>query len=125
MKEVVSNAYQRELRMTDFEAREEQLRTRLAELMGRLHRIDDHLQEPPEKDWEDNAIESEMDEVLEGLGQVGKAEVQAIHAALQRIQSGKYGSCVRCGEDISEERLDVLPHTPLCQDCAREVSKKT
>ncbi len=111
--------------MTDFKAREEQLRTRLAELMGRLHRIDDQLQEPPEKDWEDNAIDSEMDEVLEGLGHAGKAEAQAIHAALQRIESGTYGECVRCGEDISEERLDLVPHTPLCQDCARGVLKKT
>jgi RNA polymerase-binding transcription factor DksA len=110
--------------MTDYKAREEQLRTRLAELMGRLHRIDDHLQEPPEKDWGDNAIESEMDEVLEGLGNAGKAEVQAIHAALKRIQGGTYGVCVRCGEDISEERLDVLPHTPLCRDCAQAVAKK-
>ncbi|MGD9669386.1 MAG: TraR/DksA family transcriptional regulator [Hyphomicrobiaceae bacterium] len=111
--------------MTDLKAREEQLRTRLAELMGRLHRIDDHLQEPPEKDWQDNAIESEMDEVLEGLGQAGSTEVQAIHAALERIQSGTYGACVRCGAEISTERLDVLPHTPLCRDCARESSLKT
>ena len=50
-----------------------QLRERLAELEVRLHRIEDHLDQPPDQDWEDNAIESEMDQVLEGLGHAGNA----------------------------------------------------
>jgi RNA polymerase-binding transcription factor DksA len=114
----------RKRHMVDVKARERQLRERLAELEGRLHRIDDHLGQPPDKDWEDNAIESEMDQVLEGLGHAGNTEIQAIYAALARLKAGTYGVCVRCGEDISEDRLDVLPHTPLCQTCAREVGQK-
>jgi RNA polymerase-binding transcription factor DksA len=109
--------------MTDLKAREEQLRTRLGELMGRLHRIDDHLHKPPERDWDDGGIEAEMDETLEGLGHAGTQEVQAIHAALKRIQSGTYGECMRCAGDISEERLDVLPHTPLCRSCAQKLAE--
>ena len=58
--------------MVHLRAREEQLRKRLAELGARLHRIDDHLGQPPDPDWEDNAIEAEMDEVLEGLGHAGQ-----------------------------------------------------
>ena len=54
--------------MVDVKAREIQLKERLAELEGRLHRIEDHLGQSPDQDWEDNAIESEMDQVLEGLG---------------------------------------------------------
>jgi RNA polymerase-binding transcription factor DksA len=107
--------------MVDVKAREKQLRERLAELEGRLRRIEDHLEQPPDQDWEDNAIESEMDQVLEGLG---NAEIQAIYAALARLRDGTYGVCARCGDDISEERLDVLPHTPLCRSCAREVAQK-
>jgi RNA polymerase-binding transcription factor DksA len=99
--------------MVDVKAREQQLKERLAELEGRLHRIEDHLEQPPDQDWEDNAIESEMDQVLEGLGHAGNAEIQAIYAALARLKSGIYGVCVRCGDDVSEERLDVLPHTPF------------
>jgi RNA polymerase-binding transcription factor DksA len=26
---------------------------------------------------------------------------------------------VTCGKEISAERLDVLPATPFCRDCAR------
>jgi RNA polymerase-binding transcription factor DksA len=110
--------------MVDLKAREKQLRERLAELEGRLHSIEDHLEQPPDKDWEDNAIESEMDQVLEGLGHAGNAEIQVIYAALARLKAGSYGACARCGDDISEERLDVLPHTPLCRICAREVAQK-
>jgi RNA polymerase-binding transcription factor DksA len=110
--------------MTDLKAREEQLRKRLAELDGRLNRIDDHLKQPADQDWEEEAQEAEMDEVLEELGEAGAREVQAIQAALGRIEEGSYGVCVRCGEDISEERLDVLPHTPLCKTCAAELAAK-
>ena len=106
--------------MRDFKQYEEQLKARLVELDGRLHRIDDHLHQAPDPDWEENATESEMDEVLEGLGQAGAEEMQAIRAALTRLESGTYGICVRCGADISDARLDVLPHTALCKTCAAQ-----
>lgn len=109
--------------MNDLKAREAVLRARLAELDGRLHRIEDHLEQSPDPDWNDNAIEAEMDEVLEGLGQAGATEIEAIHAALTRIKGGSYGVCIRCGEDISNERLDVVPHTALCRNCAIKVAK--
>lgn len=109
--------------MTDQKAREEQLKARLKELGGRLHRIEDHLEQPADPDWEEAATASEMDEVLEGLGHAGVSEVEAIRAALRRIAAGTYGTCVRCGEAILPDRLDVLPHTPVCRTCAREISK--
>ena len=108
--------------MRDFTAREQQLRDRLVELDGRVHRIEDHLEQAPDPDWEENATESEMDEVLEGLGTAGVDEMQAIRAALSRIKGGTYGICVRCGKDISDERLDVVPHTAHCRTCAAELA---
>lgn len=94
------------------------LEKRLAELNDRLHRIEDHLDEAPNPDWEENAQESENDEVLEELGHVGMDEVKRISAALDRIETGTYGDCVKCGEEISEDRLDLLPATPFCKNCA-------
>lgn len=104
--------------MQDIKAREQTLRARLAELEGRLHRIEDHLEQAPDPDWEENATEAEMDEVLEGLGQAGANEMDLIQMALTRIKSGTYGICVGCGKDISNERLDAVPYTALCRDCA-------
>ncbi|GAB5505139.1 MAG: hypothetical protein Rhirs2KO_03020 [Rhizobiaceae bacterium] len=104
--------------MTDLKARRKQLVARLSELDERLHRIEDQLDEAPNPDWEENAIEQEDDEVLESLGASGLTEYKAIRAALARIKAGTYGDCSKCGEPIEEERLDVLPHTPLCSECA-------
>ena len=98
--------------------REKQLKARLAELDEHLHEIEDTLEEPADKDVEERAVERELDEVLEGIGNVELHEVQMINAALQRIADDEYGDCVKCGEKISEERLDVLPATPLCRNCA-------
>ena len=109
--------------MRDYRKREKALRERLVELDGRVHWIEDHLEQTPDPDWEESATEAEMDEVLEGLGTAGVNEMQAIHAALARIKGGTYGVCVRCGEDISDERLDVVPHTAHCRTCAAELAK--
>lgn len=47
-----------------------------------------------------------------------KAERQRIAAALARIDSGDYGYCTVCDEEIPVRRLDLDPATPTCVDCA-------
>jgi len=98
--------------------REGILRDRIAELEARLAGIDAELESHESKDWEELAVEREEDEVLEGMGQSGLAEIEKIRAALARIEDGTYGYCVRCGEEISSQRLDILPATPFCRNCA-------
>jgi RNA polymerase-binding transcription factor DksA len=101
------------------ESRKAQLETRLAELHARVRKIEKDLEEPVSERFEEQATEREDDEVLEDLGQAGAREIAMIEAALDRIENGSYGICVSCGDPIGEERLDVLPATPLCRDCAR------
>lgn len=104
--------------MTSIADRKNQLETRLKELDHRLHDIDHELEGHHNRDVEDHATEIEADEVLEGIGNAGVAEIRMINAALARIDDKTYGECVRCGEDISDARLDVLPYTPMCKSCA-------
>jgi len=40
-----------------------------------------------------------------------------IDEALRKIDEGTYGKCEDCGEDISMERLKVLPFAIYCVDC--------
>lgn len=40
-----------------------------------------------------------------------------IDGALERMERGVYGQCVCCARPISQDRLDVLPMTPLCMPC--------
>jgi DnaK suppressor protein len=47
-------------------------------------------------------------------------EVRRIDAVLARLDSGDYGRCVRCGEEIATARLALDPAVPMCFDCARD-----
>ena len=40
-----------------------------------------------------------------------------IEGALRRIETGDFGYCFVCGEDIGEERLRVDPTVTRCIDC--------
>jgi RNA polymerase-binding transcription factor DksA len=94
------------------------LEARLAELQERLQEIDETLDSHQSRDWEELATEREGDEVLERMGSSGQAEIAKIKAALVRADDGEFGFCVSCGDEISEERLDVVPYTPFCHACA-------
>lgn len=94
------------------------LRDRQREIYSRLHKIDDDLGRQKSADSEERATEAENDEVLEELGQVGETELKAIDAALERIAAGTFGICTKCGGPISVERLEVVPYTPFCKECA-------
>ena len=94
---------------------------RLRALGMRLDGIEEALESPHSKDWDEMAVEREDEEVLERLGESGQAEIARIKAALQRMAHGEYGICTRCGGEISAERLAVVPEAPLCKRCAAEV----
>jgi len=104
--------------MTLLDARKIQLEARLADLSARMAGIETELESHQATDWEDLATEREADEVLEGMGLSAQQESRMITAALQRISDGDYGKCVKCGAEIGAARLDVLPFTPFCRDCA-------
>ncbi len=56
----------------------------------------------------DYTLEENSEHVLSGINE-----------ALDRIESGTFGSCVRCGKQIAEERLEALPYATRCIDCQR------
>lgn len=51
-------------------------------------------------------------------------ERQRIQAALKRIDSGEYGYCVFCGEEIAEGRLRFDPSVAACIACAKQAETK-
>lgn len=104
--------------MKDVAHYERLLRGRLRELQERLSGVETELDQPPDPDAEERASEREGDEVLEGLGNAGLAEIRMIEAALDRIADGTFGECVACGEPIAEERLQAVPHAARCRYCA-------
>jgi DnaK suppressor protein len=43
--------------------------------------------------------------------------LQSIKLALQRLDDGTYGTCMRCGETISNKRLTAIPWASYCLKC--------
>jgi DnaK suppressor protein len=48
------------------------------------------------------------------------AQIEEIKEAFTRLNEGTYGQCQRCGVQINPERLEILPTTAFCANCARE-----
>jgi hypothetical protein len=46
-----------------------------------------------------------------------QARLRRIDDALDRLMSGSYGNCSKCGAAIDETRLDIDPALALCTDC--------
>lgn len=51
-------------------------------------------------------------------------QLRGVEEALQRIEAGTYGRCQKCGREIDEERLEVLPEAAYCYECRLEVEKE-
>ena len=88
------------------------------DLTARIVAVKQELASHRTPDWEDQATEREDDEVLEARAAAAQHDLRQIEAALIRIEDGSYGICAKCGTEIEEARLDVLPYTPFCKDCA-------
>jgi RNA polymerase-binding protein DksA len=65
-------------------------------------------------------FDRELDDTLE---ENSEQVLAAIDAALKRIDDGTYGTCVRCGKPIPEERLEAKPYASLCIDHQRELER--
>jgi len=48
-------------------------------------------------------------------------EISGIQAALSRLESGTYGWCVDCGEQIGFQRLEAYPSANRCLACQSKV----
>jgi len=47
----------------------------------------------------------------------------SIDQALERVESGGYGYCQNCGNPITQERLEAVPHAVLCITCKANEEK--
>jgi RNA polymerase-binding transcription factor DksA len=59
-----------------------------------------------------------------GLIENEQGTLELVVEALERLNKGKYGRCVECGEPISKPRLQALPYTRHCIQCARDLESR-
>jgi DnaK suppressor protein len=92
------------------------LKTRQAELSEGRHNREalaietsadelDRIQQAQERDFAMGAIDRDS------------LRLREIRAALERIDSGSFGICLNCDEEIAAKRLAAVPWTALCIVC--------
>ena len=107
------------------QALREQLRQRAEMLGGELRDVAAERQasgpakrpgETPD-DAGDQGEQVQRDEVREAEQNRDATELADIDAALQRMDSGRYGECIDCGIDIPVARLQAQPSAMRCVAC--------
>jgi DnaK suppressor protein len=76
--------------------------------LGRLTRMD--------------ALQSQQ--MTAALVQRNREELARVERALERLRSGDYGICGRCGEEIAEARLQAVPDAIVCRECAERPARR-
>src|SRR5512145_396292 len=71
------------------------------------------------KDLGDQANTAYTREFFFELGNGDRRLLRDVVAALQKIDDGSFGNCERCGEAITDKRLEALPFARHCIDCQR------
>lgn len=69
-------------------------------------------------------VQDPIDYVTSSQGQMAALEegsrltdqLEAVRAALQRIESSEYGRCLDCARQIEEARLKAVPWTLYCKE---------
>ena len=109
--------------MESFEQIKKQLLSLREEYTKRIEAIhidSHHKDEPVEKDFAEQATQSENDDVLAALDDEAQQMVMQVDAALIRIEQGKYGFCHSCDEAIPDNRLQAAPFVTMCISCAEK-----
>ena len=60
-----------------------------------------------------------MQDMQNSLTNHEEGKLNNIEDALYKIENGTYGICDICHQQIDKDRLDILPETNLCSNCAK------
>jgi DnaK suppressor protein len=69
------------------------------------------------QDPADMAANAYTKELLVSMSDNDRQLLKLIDEALERIEGGEYGKCVRCTTVLPEKRLDALPWARHCLPC--------
>lgn len=100
-------------------------RQRLMEKLLQNKQAEDDMSDLTRGDDLDQAVATRDREMNYMLTNRERMELKAIEAALERIDSGSYGICEECGEEIDKKRLEVLPFARHCRDCQSEIEERS
>lgn len=117
-------------RELDLEHFEKLLQEKRKEVLEEIRDIEPKVEGNPLNEGEENTpfpthiadiadVESRRDRdsyILDHLSTTFKE----INLSLEKIIEGEYGKCEKCGEKINVERLEAIPYTRYCKECAEK-----
>src|SRR3546814_9805074 len=106
--------------MSDLAAVKTRLEEQLAELRGRQARVETDLAEPLNADSSEQAVEMEDDAALEGQAALIDHQIASVSRALERIEKGTYGECVRCRSEEHTSELQSLMRISYAVFCLKK-----
>ena len=59
------------------------------------------------------------------INEHGTAELEALDAALARLDAGTFGLCTDCGAAIAAARLQAMPEASRCLSCQAKTEQAT
>ena len=109
--------------LTEIRAHLLQMRNEVLAESERAYAASQSLGKDGVPDIGDMSSNSYHQEVLMNLSETQRSRVRDIDAAVERIDEGVYGLCMRCEEEIPARRMEVRPFSRYCVDCKTEVEK--
>lgn len=100
-----------------------QLKAELAEAQAELDDYTDEATHPPQVELGGGSAGYSTWQSAVVLRQHIEKRVEEIEDALARAEDGLYGICEECGNPIPAERLQAIPSTTHCVDCASKISQ--
>lgn len=89
----------------------------LKKSINRSRLVAEEIKVEKTEDEGDLATINHARELFYNLQEGDLARLKSIEVAMKAVDRGEYGECVRCGEDINEKRLEVLPWATMCISC--------
>ena len=94
-------------------------REELARSIARTEEEGRSADDDPTVDLADKAANSYTKEFLFGQNNTDRSTLQQIDAALIRIRTNTFGTCLNCETELQQKRLEAVPwasHCTVCQE---------
>ena len=92
--------------------------------LRRLEQEAQSLDADTSQDSADRCVISVSKDSLFERGSQRRTVLRLIESALKRIADGSFGTCLGCGDEIQDQRLQALPWTQFCLRCQSELEQK-
>ena len=100
-------------------------REQLQEIVSKAEQDGRTADEEPANDIADKATNSYTKEFLFKKSNTARFIMHLIQEALERTETGEFGTCVACGGEVQQKRLEAVPWARHCIECQEKQEQGT